>query len=103
MSNARIMLVEDERIVALHLQQQLATFGYDVVANVANGTQALQKIEETQPDLVLMDIHIEGEIDGIDTAARIPSSYHIPVVYLTAYSEEATLERARATSRTAIC
>jgi signal transduction histidine kinase len=97
MSNARIMLVEDERIVALHLQQQLATFGYDVVANVANGAQALQKIEENQPDLVLMDIHIEGEIDGIDTAARIPSSYHIPVVYLTAYSEEATLERARAT------
>ena len=97
MPNARIMLVEDERIVALHLQQQLATFGYDVVASVANGTQALQKIEEDHPDLVLMDIHIEGEIDGIDTAARIPSSYHIPVVYLTAYSEEATLERARAT------
>jgi CheY-like chemotaxis protein len=97
MPNARIMLVEDERIVALHLQQQLATFGYDVVASVANGTQALQKIEEDHPDLVLMDIHIEGEIDGIDTASRIPSSYHIPVVYLTAYSEEATLERARAT------
>jgi signal transduction histidine kinase len=97
MPNARIMLVEDERIVALHLQQQLATFGYDVVANVANGTHALQKIEEDHPDLVLMDIHIEGEIDGIDTAARIPASYHIPVVYLTAYSEEATLERARAT------
>jgi signal transduction histidine kinase len=97
MPNARIMLVEDERIVALHLQQQLATFGYDVVANVANGAQALQKIEEDHPDLVLMDIHIEGEIDGIDTAARIPPRYHIPVVYLTAYSEEATLERARAT------
>jgi len=91
------MLVEDERIVALHLQQQLATFGYDVVANVASGAQALQKIEEDHPDLVLMDIHIEGEIDGIDTASRIPPSYHIPVVYLTAYSEEATLERARAT------
>jgi signal transduction histidine kinase len=97
MPHARIMLVEDERIVALHMQQQLSTFGYDVVANVANGTQALQKIEEDQPDLVLMDIHIEGEIDGIDTAARIPPGYHIPVVYLTAYSEEATLERARAT------
>jgi signal transduction histidine kinase len=97
MSHARIMLVEDERIVALHMQQQLSTFGYDVVANVANGELALQKIEESHPDLVLMDIHIEGAIDGIDTAARIPPSYHIPVVYLTAYSEEATLERARAT------
>jgi signal transduction histidine kinase len=97
MSNARIMLVEDERIVALHLQQQLTKFDYEVVANVASGEQALQKIEEKRPDLVLMDIHIEGGIDGIDTAARIPPSYHIPVVYLTAYSEEATLERARAT------
>jgi CheY-like chemotaxis protein len=74
MSHARIMLVEDERIVALHMQQQLSTFGYDVVANVANGELALQKIEESHPDLVLMDIHIEGAIDGIDTAARIPPS-----------------------------
>jgi signal transduction histidine kinase len=97
MPNARILVVEDERIVALHLQVMLQGLGYDVVANVANGEQALQTIEETVPDLVLMDVHIEGEIDGIETAARIPASYHIPVVYLTAYSEEATLERARAT------
>jgi signal transduction histidine kinase len=97
MANAQIMLVEDERIVALHLQQQLASFGYDVVANVASGKQALQKIEEKRPDLVLMDINIEGEMDGIETASRIPPSYGIPVIYLTAYSEEATLERARAT------
>jgi signal transduction histidine kinase len=97
MPNARILVVEDERIVALHLQVMLQGLGYEVVANVANGEQALQTIEETPPDLVLMDIHIEGEIDGIETAARIPASHHIPVVYLTAYSEEATLERARAT------
>ena len=97
MPNAQIMLVEDERIVALHLQQQLAKFGYDVVANVARGDQALQKIEERRPDLILMDINIEGGIDGIETASRIPASYHIPVVFLTANSEEATLERARAT------
>jgi signal transduction histidine kinase len=91
------MLVEDERIVALHLQQQLAQFGYDVVASVASGEQALQKVEELRPDLILMDINIEGGMDGIETAARIPATYYIPVVYLTAYSEEATLERARAT------
>jgi signal transduction histidine kinase len=97
MSNNRIMLVEDERIVALHLRQQLVKCGYDVVGNVASGEQALRKIEEERPDLVLMDIRIEGDIDGIETAKRIPQSYHIPVVYLTAYSEEATLERARAT------
>jgi signal transduction histidine kinase len=93
MPSARIMLVEDERIVALHLQQQLAKFGYEVVATVARGDQALLKIEEKRPDLVLMDINI----DGVVTASLIPTSYHIPVVYLTAYSEEATLERARAT------
>ncbi len=84
MPNPQIMLVEDERIVAFHLQQQLAKFGYDVVANVASGQQALQKIEEKRPDLVLMDINIEGSLDGIETAARIPPSYYIPVVYLTA-------------------
>jgi CheY-like chemotaxis protein len=94
MSSARIMLVEDEPIVALHLAQQLAAFGYQVVANVASGEHALQKIEELRPDLVLMDIHIEGRIDGIETAARIPASFHIPVIYLTAYSDEATLARA---------
>jgi signal transduction histidine kinase len=97
MPSARIMLVEDERIVALHLQQQLAKFGYDVVANIASGEQALKKVEELRPDLILMDIHIEGPIDGIETAARIPADHAIPVVYLTAYSEEATLERARST------
>ena len=91
------MVVEDERIVGLHLELMLKSFGYDVVANVANGEQALQTIEETLPDLVLMDVSIEGEIDGIDTAARIPPSHHIAVVYLTSYSDEATLERARAT------
>ena len=91
------MVVEDERIVGLHLELMLKSFGYDVVANVANGEQALQTIEETLPDLVLMDVSIEGEIDGIDTAARIPPGHHIPVVYLTSYSDEATLERARAT------
>src|SRR5688500_20202429 len=97
MPSARLMVVEDERIVGLHLELMLKSFGYDVVANVANGAQALQTIEETLPDLVLTDINIEGEIDGIDTAARIPPSHHIPVIYLTSYSDEATLERARAT------
>jgi len=97
MSTARIMLVEDERIVALHVQVMLEGFGHEVVANVASGEEALQKIEETRPDLVLMDVNIEGEIDGIETAARIPPDYHVAIVYLTAYSEDGTLERARAT------
>lgn len=92
---ARILLVEDERIVALHLKQQLLALGYDVVADAASGQQALGLIAETRPDLVLMDINIEGDIDGIETASRIPPEFDLPVIFLTAYSEETTLKRAR--------
>src|SRR5919106_4222509 len=97
MQAPRIMVVEDERIIALHLRQQLEKLGYQVVGVVASGEQALERVRELKPDVVLMDIHIEGELDGIETAARLPEDLQIPVVYLTAYSEEATLARARAT------
>ena len=94
---ARVLVVEDERVVALHLRQQLSRLGYVVPAMCTEGTQALKQIHTIRPDVVLMDIHIEGDIDGIETAARIPDELQIPVIYLTAYSEEATLERARTT------
>jgi PAS domain S-box-containing protein len=97
MMAAKIILVEDERVVALHLKQQLTHLGYDVVAVAASGAQALERIVDLRPDLVLMDIHIEGELDGIDVSARIPDALGIPIIYLTAYSEQATLDRARAT------
>jgi CheY-like chemotaxis protein len=94
---AKVLVVEDERVVALHLRQQLGRLGYAVPAICTAGAQALQQIRELRPDVVLMDIHIEGDIDGIETAARIPDEFQVPVIYLTAYSEEATLERARQT------
>jgi signal transduction histidine kinase len=97
MIGARILIVEDERIVALHLRQQLTRLGYVVVGAASSGRQALKLITELQPDVVLMDIHIDGDIDGIATAMQVPEEMQVPVVYLTAYSEEATLERARAT------
>jgi signal transduction histidine kinase len=97
MNASRIMVVEDERIVAMHLRQQLIKLGYDVAAPLASGEVALRQIDQMRPDLILMDIHIDGEVDGIETAARVPRDYHIPVIYLTAYSEPATLDRARAT------
>jgi diguanylate cyclase (GGDEF)-like protein/PAS domain S-box-containing protein len=97
MMASRILVVEDERIVALNLQQRLIKLGYEVPAIVASGEHALQKMQDLRPDLVLMDINIEGPIDGIETAARIPNDLNIPVIYLTAYSEDATLERARGT------
>jgi signal transduction histidine kinase len=94
----RILVVEDERIVALHLRQQLINLGYEVPVTVASGDLALREVEASPPDLVLMDINLEGAMDGIATAARIPRAWHIPVIYLTAYSEEATLARASATN-----
>ena len=93
----RVLVVEDERIVALNLKQRLMRLGYEISAMAASGEKALAEIERTQPDVVLMDINIEGDIDGIETASRIPSEYHTPVIYLTAYSEQATLDRAKAT------
>lgn len=97
MNPARIVVVEDERIVALHLQQQLQNLDYEVTGVAATGDAALKHIISERPDIVLMDIHIEGDMDGIETTSRIPADLQIPVIYLTAYSEETTLERARAT------
>jgi len=90
---SRVLIVEDEGIVALDLQRRLVTLGYDVPRIATSHDDALMAINEIIPDIVLMDINISGEIDGIDTAAKIET----PVIYLTAYSEENTLERAKAT------
>lgn len=97
MLSCKVLVVEDERIVALNLQQRLKKLGYEVPAIAASGAQALEKMRSLHPDLVLMDINIEGPMDGIETAKSIPSEFDIPVIYLTAYSEDATLERARDT------
>ncbi len=97
MNAPRVMVVEDERIVALNLCRTLNRLGYNAATVVSSGEEALRSIGESKPDVVLMDIHIEGEIDGIETAARIPEDMMLPVIYLTAYSEDATLERARRT------
>lgn len=99
MTTARIVIVEDERIVAFQLKQQLIKLGYDVPAVATSSVQALQAISEFRPDMVLMDINIDGDIDGIETASRIPEEYKTPVIYLTAYSEMATLRRARETNQ----
>lgn len=89
-----LMLVEDERIVAFDLKRQLQGFGYHVSSVVASGEQAVSRIAAEKPDLVLMDIHLEGRMDGIDAAAEIRARHQIPVVFLTAYGEDDTLRRA---------
>jgi diguanylate cyclase (GGDEF)-like protein/PAS domain S-box-containing protein len=95
MSN-RIMIVEDERIVALDLKQNLESFGHEVVAVASSGEQAIAEASRQGPDLILMDINLEGAMDGTEAALRIRSRLHIPVVFLTAYTEDRILDRAEA-------
>ncbi|MDR9401892.1 MAG: response regulator [Halothece sp. Uz-M2-17] len=94
MDTAKIFIVEDEFIIAKGLARKLEKLGYKIVGTVASGEEALRKIEETHPDLVLMDILIEGEMDGIETATEVLQKFNIPVIYLTAYGDDKTLERA---------
>ncbi|HXE38961.1 MAG TPA: EAL domain-containing protein [Azonexus sp.] len=96
MTPINLMVVEDERIVAFDLKNQLLAYGYQVGATVASGEQALQRIAEVAPDLVLMDIHLEGQMDGVEAALEIQARHQIPVIYLTAYAEDDTLRRALA-------
>jgi PAS domain S-box-containing protein len=91
------MVVEDERVVALNIKRRLISLGYEVPVFASSGRQALEEMNTVRPDIVLMDIHIEGSMDGIETASRIPEQLNIPVIYLTAYSGDDTLERARET------
>jgi two-component system cell cycle sensor histidine kinase/response regulator CckA len=97
MAKANILVVEDETIIALDIQDALQGLGYDVCGLTASGEQAIQLATELKPDLALMDIHLSGEMDGTQAAGQIQSRLDIPVVYLTAHSNRATLERARLT------
>ncbi|MGC1396578.1 MAG: ATP-binding protein [Coleofasciculaceae cyanobacterium] len=97
MRSARILIVEDESIVALNIKNRLEALGYVVVATTSSGESAIQIAQENHPDLVLMDIKLRGVIDGIEAATQIWNRFHIPVVYLTAYSDEETVERAKVT------
>ncbi len=97
MVKARILVVEDESIVALDIQSRLKNLGYTVSAIASSGEEAIHKVAETQPDLVLMDIKLKGQMDGVKTAEQIRARFDVPVVYLTAYADEATLQRVKVT------
>jgi diguanylate cyclase (GGDEF)-like protein len=96
-SQRRLLVVEDERIVALDLRGALEDLGYTVIGTAASSDEALRTADERRPDLVLMDIRIAGASDGIQAASLLRSRYQLPVVYLTANADAATLERALAT------
>lgn len=95
MESPRILVVEDEVIVAKEIEEQLIAAGYGVVGRVTTGERALEVAETQRPNLVLMDIRLKGAMDGIDTAIELRRRLSIPVIFLTAYSEDLTLERAK--------
>lgn len=95
--SAKIIVVDDEGIVAKDLQITLQRLGYIVPATAGSGEEAIECCAEHQPDLVLMDILLRGELDGIEAAERIRNSHGIPAIYLTAYADRATLDRAKIT------
>ncbi|MDP3876761.1 MAG: EAL domain-containing protein [Methylobacter sp.] len=94
---SKIMIVEDEGIIAMDIRSQLEGFGYEVVATAFSGGQAISLANQHKPELVIMDIVLKGEMDGISAAQAITESLHIPIIFLTAYSDPATLLRAKAT------
>jgi putative two-component system response regulator len=95
MDKTRIMVVEDEGIVAHNIARQLTDMGYDVVAIAYSGEEAVGKAKDLHPDLLLMDIVLAGKMDGIQAAEKIKASKDIPVVYLTAYADDKTFGRAK--------
>ena len=92
---ARILVVDDEGNGGLDIQSKLEAMGYDVPTVVSTAQDAMASTEWLRPDLFLMNIQLEGNVDGVDAAERIGADYEIPVVYLTAYSDETTLARAK--------
>jgi len=91
----RLFIVEDEGIVAADLQDRLTSMGYAVVGKATSGEEAVQKIASSKPDLVLMDIILEGSMDGIQAAEAIKQQHPIPVIiFLTAHADDATMRRA---------
>jgi CheY-like chemotaxis protein len=96
MTQATILIVEDEGIVAQEIKSRLEKSGYSVCAVAHDGKTAIAHAGDMHPDLVLMDIRLKGQMDGIEAAGQIRERFNLPVVYLTAYTDAATLERAKA-------
>ncbi|MFA4824592.1 MAG: response regulator [Methanoregula sp.] len=97
MSGEKILIVEDDDIIAKVADWRLKNLGYTVCGRATYAGEALELVAKHKPDLVLMDINIQGNIDGIETAMMIKKGSNIPIVYVTSHSDGATLERAKAT------
>jgi PAS domain S-box-containing protein len=97
MPATRILIVEDEMLIARELESRLTGLGYEVVDIASSGREAINLVEQGQPHLVLMDIVLKGDMDGIEAATQIRRRWSLPVIYLTAYTDDNTLKRARVT------
>ena len=94
MKKAKVLVVEDESIVALEIRSALIQLGFEVTNCVKNYNRAIKSVVDNRPDIILMDIHLQGQKDGITTTKDIQKFENIPVIYLTAYSDEETISRA---------
>ena len=90
----KILIVEDEMIMAADISMHLSDFGYDVIGILTTGEDAISTIEVNRPDLILMDIILAGEMDGIETALHIKNTSNVPIIFLTSNSDDATFQRA---------
>ena len=97
MSKVKVFVVEDESIVSKDIQNSLVKIGYEVVGSSATGEKAIEDIQNSSPDIVLMDIMLKGEINGIETAEIVRNNFSIPIIFLTAYADEDTLQKAKIT------
>ena len=98
MENAiKILIVEDEMVIAANISLQLTELGYEVTGVLPRGEEAIAQIQIDKPDIVLLDIRLKGEMDGIETAHEIQKQYHIPIIYLTANADEDHFNRAKQT------
>jgi CheY-like chemotaxis protein len=97
MSSERILIVEDESVVALDLRQRLENLGYQVVGHATRWEKGVQLALETNPDLIMMDIKLRGGLDGIEAAQQIRAERDVPIVFLTAFADQETIRRAALT------
>ncbi|MDX1603146.1 MAG: response regulator, partial [Salinimicrobium sediminis] len=93
----KLLIVEDEMIIAAHISLQLSEMGYEVTGIVPRGEEALVHVKENPPDIILLDINLKGELDGIETARQMQRTRNIPVIYLTANADDAHFNKAKDT------
>ena len=91
----RVMIIEDDAIIALGLKQQLSDLGFSVLSMVSNGKEALELIALVEPDLVFIDVNLPGEIDGIETARTIHRLYNIPLIICSGYESDEIIDKTR--------